>query len=325
MLKKIIGQLLLIAFILPSYTLAGDYSYIDMHLHYMDFVQQTQGFDVLLTKMDEQGVSNSVIMGMPYSIQITESSVGDPVSYLSDDSKVFWYPLTDIFMMDDYLKLSPEDQKRFYPFLGGANTNNINSARELERVLEMYPGKFKGIGELMFRHDFLTWKSAEPPPLPDNAAADAIFKLAARYSLPVVIHHNITSMRSRDPIYLPELERALQNNPATNIIWAHAGQSYYVHVDNLCSILDDALASYPNLYIDLSWVVLDQDILKTQQTLKNWVHLIERYPERFLIGSDIVGFFDTYNIRRYDPLLDSLKETTARGLARENFLRLIGD
>ena len=321
--KKILIAVALWAMVLMSNVQAKSYSYVDMHLHYLNFVQQTQGFEAMLAKMDEQGVTNSVVFGMPYNIVVNEQAVNNPNYYLSDDSKVFWYPLTDILVMDDYLKLSPDQQRRIYPFLGGANTGNKNSAREMERVLQMYPGKFKGIGELMFRHDFLTWKAAEPAPLPNSAAADAIFKLAAKYDLPVIIHHNMTSLRSQEPIYWPELETALANNRQTKVIWAHAGQSYYLHVNNLTAILEKALAGNPNLYIDLSWVVLEQDVIKTPDSMKEWAKLLNQYPDRFMIGTDTVGSFENYNIRKYDQLLDLLDETTAQKVARGNFLRLI--
>lgn len=37
---------------------------IDGHLHYLDFTQKTDGFDKLVKKMDETGVSGAVVFGM---------------------------------------------------------------------------------------------------------------------------------------------------------------------------------------------------------------------------------------------------------------------
>ena len=322
MYKKTILILGILVFMVTT-GYARDYKYIDTHLHYLNFVEQTQGFAALIKKLDEQNVDKSVIFGMPYNIVVTEKSVNNPTYYLSDDSKVFWYGMTDILLMDDYLKLSPDQQKRFYPFICGANTNNINSAQEIEHLLDMYPGKWKGIGELMFRHDYLSWKAGEDIPTPNNAAADAIFNLAARRNLPVILHQDMTSMRSTMPIYKFEMETALQKHPTTHIIWAHVGKTYNTNVDNLIGIADELLEKYPNLSFDLSWIVFEEDIDKDDASLQAWAALLQKYPKRFLIGTDTVGNFDNYNIRKYDRLLDLVDDNTARAVSHDNFLRAV--
>jgi len=85
------------------------------------------------------------------------------------------------------------------------------------------------------------------------------------------------------------------------------------------------LGQYPNLTIDLSWVIFDQEIAPGGTLDRKWVSLIEEYPGRFVIGSDIVGLFDQYKptLQRYYLLLDALKPETARKVAHDNFLGLL--
>ena len=49
---------------------------------------------------------------------------------------------------------------------------------------------------------------------------------------------------------------------------------------------------------------------------------MEKYPDRFIIGSDVVGTFAQYKatIQRYYLVLDALKPATAKKVAQENFL-----
>ena len=56
------------------------------------------------------------------------------------------------------------------------------------------------------------------------------------------------------------------------------------------------------LYIDLSWVVFDDYVLPNLET---WVKLIERHPDRFMIGSDVVGVVSGMDraLCPYDKLL----------------------
>ncbi|MDD2338243.1 MAG: hypothetical protein PHD01_16930 [Geobacteraceae bacterium] len=85
------------------------------------------------------------------------------------------------------------------------------------------------------------------------------------------------------------------------------------------------LATYPNLSVDISWVVYPDYIGKDNQSLKIWAALLEAFPDRFMIGSDKVGHWGGYReeIRKYDPLLALLKPETARKITRENILVII--
>jgi hypothetical protein len=109
------------------------------------------------------------------------------------------------------------------------------------------------------------------------------------------------------------------------VIWAHAGISRRIVIPNHTEILRRMLAQYPNLTIDLSWVIFDQEIAPGGILDRKWPSLIEEYPGRFVIGSDTVGFFDQYKptLQRYYVLLDALKPATARKVAHDNFLALL--
>ena len=56
-----------------------------------------------------------------------------------------------------------------------------------------------------------------------------------------------------------------------------------------------------------------------------WVKLVERFPERFMVGSDVVGRFNKLGkeLRSFDPFLDALPEDVARKVARDNFLSVL--
>jgi len=91
-------------------------------------------------------------------------------------------------------------------------------------------------------------------------------------------------------------------------------------------VLDGLVNTYPNLYVDVSWVVYENDLLtKDGQPNADWLALIEAHPERFMIGSDKVGHFKDYpqEILKYYKFLDALKPETAKKLARENLLSVL--
>ena len=184
----------------------------------------------------------------------------------------------------------------------------------------------------MSRHDDLTALTYGEAPHVNHPAFLEIFDLAAEENLPVLIHHNITAQNYEDILYLDELKEALAHNRKCRVIWAHAGISRRVEIQHLTRILDNMLAKNKNLWIDLSWIVydyyfLDQfpDHYADGNTPDDWVKLIEKHPDRFMIGSDKVGHWETYpaEILKYSKLLDQLKPETAEKLCRTNILSLV--
>jgi predicted TIM-barrel fold metal-dependent hydrolase len=128
-----------------------------------------------------------------------------------------------------------------------------------------------------------------------------------------------------DPIYLPEVETAVSTHPKTRFVWCHAGISRRIEIPTLTVALEGTLKKYPNLWVDVSWVVYENDLLRNGTPDPAWVNLIEEFPDRFLIGTDIVGHFSAYpeTVQKYYKFLDALQPATARKLARENLLAVL--
>ena len=314
----------------PEKTEAGEtaevkYPIIDSHLHYLDFLQDTDGFDSLVKKMDETGVPYAVLLGMPMAKEWDEDAPEAPTYYLSDDGSCYFYSATDYILMEAYLDQPKDVQARFFPFICGANTNDIYAAKHLRRVLETYPGKIYGIGEIMSRHDDLTALTYGENPEANNPAFMEIYDLAAEYDIPVLVHHNIGPSTVNDPIYMEEMEEALAHNRKTNIIWAHTGISRRVMDSKHVKNIEKMLKNNKNLYVDISWVVWEDYIDKSKSSLQDWAELIEKYPDRFLVGSDKVAHWDGYEdeVQKYYPLLDMLSDETVKKITQTNVLTLI--
>jgi hypothetical protein len=59
--------------------------------------------------------------------------------------------------------------------------------------------------------------------------------------------------------------------------------------------------------------------------IATWAKLIEKYPTRFMLGSDVVGGSSTAakTIAQFEPLLEVLKPETRQLVARDNFQNLM--
>lgn len=301
------------------------YEIVDAHLHFLNFVQETAGMDLFFNAMNDTGVTESVVIGMPVVKKWDEGDAKRPTYYLDNDSRTYWYSATDFLVARAVLDLPKDKQARLHPFICGFNSADRNAVDHVERMLALYPNFWQGIGEVFLRHDDLTALTYGDVPRATSSAFGRLLDLAAARDLPMLVHSDIGPARLEHPDYLGEIESAIRTHPNTRVIWAHAGISRRIVIANHTDILRRMLGQYRNLMIDLSWVIFEQELAPGGALDRKWVSLIEEYPGRFVIGSDTVGFFDQYKptLQRYYLLLDALKPETARNVAHDNFLALL--
>jgi len=301
---------------------APKYQIVDGHFHLLNFVQETDGIDSFLKIMDATGVPESIIIGMPVVKQWEESQKDRPTYYLDDDGRTYWYSATDFLVGNMMMGLNPDQRKRLHPFICGLNSSDNNAVDHVERMLAAYPGLWQGIGEVFARHDDLSALTYGETSRANMQSFDRLIALAEKHDMPILIHSNIGPAWRENTDYLSEIEYAIKNHPNAKIIWAHCGISRRIVIPNHTQILDRLLQTYPNLRVDISWVIFEQEIAPNGVLNKDWPALIEKYPSRFIIGSDVVGTFAQYKstIQRYYLVLDALKPETAKMVARENFL-----
>ena len=310
---------------------AREYSYSDAHLHFVDFFQESAGLDSLIEVMDEANVEHVMLSGIPVAKQWHENEPKRPRYYAGDDGSAYWFSATDMLIAKALEQVPADQRHRFHPFLSGFNPNDKNADAHIRRMLELYPGVWQGLGEVFTRHDTLTALIHGEAPRANSEAMNRVYDLAEEFDLPVMVHSNVTSWRERNPLYLQEIEEPLRNHPGVRIIWAHAGTSMEIHrhqdrLEFLLPTLRRMLTAYPNLYIDMSWTVREPYLLNAEgEPDPEWVQLVEDFPSRFMLGSDVVGRFDSLGkyMSGFDPFLDALSEDVARAVALDNFLAVL--
>ena len=302
----------------------------DAHLHYVDFMQDSEGSEAMLAAMDQAGVETAWLFGLPVMKKWQAEAPRKPRYYLGDEAPLYYYSATDDIVAQAVQALPEAQRQRLKPFVSGVNPTDMNAADQIEALIQRYPGLWFGIGEILTRHDQLTALTEGETPRANHPALMRVYKLAARYDLPVLLPSNLTSLREETPIFLSELEAALSANPQTRFVLAHAGTSGGVEerqapLATLVPILRALLGRYEHFYVDLSWSVKDHYLLRDGKPVPEWVELIQDYPHRFVLGSDLVGHFDSMErlMNDYQPLLDALPQKVAEQLANGNAAALV--
>jgi predicted TIM-barrel fold metal-dependent hydrolase len=134
---------------------------------------------------------------------------------------------------------------------------------------------------------------------PGGPAFAKILDVAAARGAPVVIHYELTDAAAA------ALDRALAAHRKATVVLAHAGEGPPARVEGL-------LARNPNLLVDLSGMHFQRKPALASETGPldpAWKALIEKMPDRFLMGVDV------WAPRLFEPaMLDRLLAWTRRVL-----------
>jgi len=93
-------------------------------------------------------------------------------------------------------------------------------------------------------------------------------------------------------------------------------------------MLEEILAdpALKNINFDISWDEVAKYVVATPEATRLTAALIEKYPDRFLMGTDNVALTDPTAVfavfNQYQPLWDALSPEASEAVRKGNFARL---
>jgi predicted TIM-barrel fold metal-dependent hydrolase len=238
---------------------------IDSHVHLI--TEQPQEFaDLLIQRMDEYEISQSVIFGTP------EPTLGQ-------------------LNRDEVQRAAYRYNDRLVPFDCSLDFRDENSADDMISQLET--GNWRGVGEIFLNnagHETITWLAKDgtvyegphfpyPPEGATNNCYARVFLFCASMGLPVLAHCLDEAI----------MEDALTRFPATTFIWAHA--DWWVDSGKVAALL----RQHDNLYCDFGTGLRAEGdewaVAASEQTypakVAAWRQIAGDFPDRLVWGSDI--------------------------------------
>ena len=316
-----------------STTKSDTYVLNDSHFHLTNYVQEGTDIHKFLQIMGDK-VGRVALFGIPLQQLWSYSNTGDvgPTYYLGSDDPLYYYSFTDAYIAMTYRSLSKEDQARFDPMITGFNPADMYAADHIKRVLKTFPGVFTGIGEFTIHKEFVSSKVAGPVATLNNPALDRILDFCAESGLLVILHNDINMpfpKNGQENWDLAQLRELFKRHPTTTIIWAHCGVGRIVRpLKDQMAMLDKALANpdFGHVYIDISWTEVAKYITETPEATANTAVVINKYPDRFLMGTDEVAPQDQASYLKildmYKPLFAKLTPDAKQKLLKGNYERL---
>ncbi|MFL6352507.1 MAG: amidohydrolase family protein [Bryobacteraceae bacterium] len=317
----------------PLHSQTNNYEFNDSHFHLTNYIQQGTNIQDFLNIMGTR-VGRVAFFGIPLQQQWSYRVDGAraPTYYLLSDSPLYYYSFTDAWIAMAYKSLSKEQQARFDPMITGFNPTDMYAADHIRRVLETFPGVFTGIGEFSIHKEFVAAKIAGGVASLQDQALDRILDFAGEVGLVVLIHNDMDvpfAKEGSDPAYLEQAKAVFKRHPKTTIIWAHTGMGRIVrpiqnHAANIEAMLRDP--AFSHLYFDISWDEVAKYIVASPQATQITAALINRYPDRFLFGTDEVAPSNWATYSRvfvmYKPLWNLLDPQTSVKVRCGNYERI---
>ena len=320
----------------------------DAHFHLTNYVQQGITVARFLEIMGTR-VSRSTLFGIPLQQTWSHGNSGDfaPTYYLQSDAPLYYYSFTDAYIATEYLRLSPADRARFDPMITGFNPADMYAVDHIRRVLRVFPGVFSGIGEFSIHKEFVSSKVAGETASLTNPALDRILDFAAESGLQVLLHNDVDMPFAKpdtEPVYLTQMRDLLKRHPKTSIIWAHIGLGRVVQPAQR-SVATEAAERSPytmqlveraltdpalsHVYFDISWDEVAKYLVATPEVTARAAALINRFPDRFLFGTDTVApadpkaYYGVYEM--YAPLWRQLTPEASQKVRKGNYERLFDE
>jgi predicted TIM-barrel fold metal-dependent hydrolase len=298
---------------------------VDAHIHLFDFMHETDGAAALIAAMDAAGVERAVVFGMPVKKKWDVAEPDRPGYYMDDVARCYYFSLTDLLVLEQLDRLPERDRARIAPMACGFDPTDLSAVTQLERLFDHHPpGTWRGVGEVLLRHGDLSARLVGELPRANHAGMRRIADFCAERQVPLVVHSNASGQGHAPEAYVAELEALLQLYEGETLVWCHAGiseiHSEHDHVPTVTRLLAENEA----LHVDLSWAAVDDVLDASDEPFPQWLELIERFPDRVMLGSDVLGHFEVYDeiFGRTARILDGLSADTRKKVAHGNAERL---
>jgi hypothetical protein len=314
----------------------NNYLFNDSHFHLTNYIQEgTNIRDFLKIMGDKAG--RVALFGIPlqqqWSYRVDENR--GPTYYLNSDAPLYYYSFTDAWIATAYKSLSKEDQARFDPMITGFNPTDMYAADHIRRVLTAFPGVFTGIGEFSIHKEFVSAKIAGEVASLQDPALDRLIDFATEAGLVVLIHNDVDvpfAKPGAEPAYAAQTKALFRRHPDTTFIWAHIGVGRIIRPVKEQAAIVEEIINDPKLskvHFDISWDEVAKYIVATPEATKNAAAVVNRYPDRFLFGTDEVApsnqekYLRVYN--QYEPFWKLLTPEASEKVRKGNYERIFDE
>ncbi|MGF1425836.1 amidohydrolase family protein [Kitasatospora sp. LaBMicrA B282] len=303
---------------------------VDSHLHFRPFGGRAIPFEELTGYLQKSGVHYANVYGIGQVLPVDSNC-----TYYLDCPGTPVRPRmrNDFVNAENYREDKPQD-----PSLTLSMTfMDLHHPETIPDGIALYdrefPNMFRWAGEVNVVKQALFPNLAEPATSQDIPLWAPFMKVLRERGIPITFHSDLGN--DAEPTkYLHLMEEILDQYPDNKIVWAHMGLSKelaHLDPDTHIRILSRLLDTHPNLMVDLSWRVLEDEYFRKPGLREKYAAFLDRYPTRALTGTDFVAA-RTKDYQVYENELEvtsrinlALDDEAFRDIALgQNYFRLLG-
>ena len=151
----------------------------------------------------------------------------------------------------------------------------------------------------------------------------------------VLIHNDVDVPFAKPgaaPAYATQIKALFKRHPNTTFIWAHIGVGRIIRpVKEQAAIVEDIIndPQLSHVYFDISWDEVAKYIVATRSQRRMRLRSVNRYPDRFLFGTDEVApanqekYLRVYN--QYEPFWKLLTPEASEKVRKGNYERIFDE
>ena len=303
---------------------------VDSHLHFRPFGGPALPFDEVVQYLENTGVRFANVYGIGQMLPVNS----DCTYYLDCVGTLVSPTMKNDFVNAMNFLASGSDEVHLTMSMTFPDLEEPDSVLVGMRLLDdEFPGVFSWMGEVNLVKQALFGNFHAVVPLA-TIPRWAPFMAVLRFrGTPLAIHSDLGN--DADPTqYLPWIEEVLRLYPHNKIVWMHLGLSrelVAIDPDTHIGILESLLDRYPNLMVDISWRVIDDNVFSDPELRDRYIPFLNAYSDRVLPGTDFVASanknFDIYRAELdvTSRILGHLDDAAFRNIALgENYFRLMG-
>ena len=264
---------------------------VDSHLHFRPFGGPAIPFQDMVAHLRRAGVLFANVYGIGQSLPSQSSCtyyldcLGTPVRPTLKN---------DFVNAANFVAQRPQDLVLTLSMTFPDLADPPSVIKGMDLLDREFPGLFRWMGEVNLVKQALFNNGHEPVPLPTIAEWAPFMTRLRQRGVPIAIHSDLGHNADLTE-YLPWISEVLRLYPDNRILWMHMGLSReLVVVDAPTHIaeMEALLVRHPNLMIDLSWRVIEDEVLSHPDKRPLYADFINAHPTRFLPGTDFVASGD---------------------------------
>lgn len=335
-------------------TANNNWAVVDAHLHPRPFGGKPVAFADLMGRLRRAGILFTTLYGIGQRLPVDSSC-----SYYLDcpGTKVMPSLKNDFFnaqsVLDSAADLADPSGPKITLSMSFIDLHDpVGNLEKMQLLQNEFPGMFKWVGEINLVKQAL-WPNHEGLPVEPSIIPTwkPFMDEFLKQDLPIALHCDLGNDQNGTE-FLPLMDKVLETYPKNKIIWVHmAGISKQlkphlaaasgvsllqklkvpVTIEAHVTMIEERLKKYPKLMIDLSWDILYDELYAVPAEKKLYVNLINKYPDRFLSGSDHVASEEktehTYRneINKTSAIFVDLSDVAFRNIALgQNYFNLTG-